>query len=49
MYNILRKLGFEQVGEDLVKVFLNMTIFIHICMTFTDALDLAVAAFHQKR
>lgn len=42
----LNKLAWISIG-----VFLNVTtgILIHICMTFGDVLDLAVASFRQKR
>lgn len=42
---------FKQVSVDLniISVFLNMTILIHIRIAFSDALDLAKAAFSQIR
>lgn len=40
----LNKLAWISIG-----VLLNVTIQIHICMTFGDVLDLAVASFRQKR
>lgn len=46
MILFLNKLAWISIG-----VFLNVTtgILIHICMTFGDVLDLAVASFRQKR
>lgn len=49
VYDILRKSVFNKLAWIWISLFLNVTILIHTCTAFSDVLNIAEAAFRQKR